>query len=322
MKGMVIYMEYIYLKHSDLKVSRLCVGGCPMGGYGWGNVNEVELVKAVCTAIDRGINFFDTADIYGIGKSEETLGNAVKGHRSKAVIATKFGVRIENGKTFYDNSPAWIIHALEASLKRLDTDYIDLYQIHYRDNQTDIEAILQTLDQLKTKGYIRYYGLSNLYRKDITEIRNYADQFVGFQDEYSLACRKNEKDMQELSDLLELTPITWGSLGQGILTGKYDINSTFGTDDRRQRDNYVNFHNEKLKKNMEIVEVIREISLEIEKQIPQVAIRFILDYLKESVAIVGVKTESQLLTNIDAMDWNLTKEQIEKLLIISEQSEK
>jgi Predicted oxidoreductases (related to aryl-alcohol dehydrogenases) len=289
-----------------------------MGGYGWGNVKEDELIKAVYAALDRGINFFDTADIYGLGKSEETLGKALSGNRSKAVIATKFGVRIENGKTFYDNTPAWITHALEASLRRLNTDYIDLYQIHYRDSLTDMETLLHTLDQLKTKGYIRYYGLSNIYQKDAAEIRNYADKFVGFQDEYSLACRKNEKDIQELSDLLELTPITWGSLGQGILTGKYHKDSTFGSDDRRQRDTYVNFHDEKLKKNLEIVEVMREISMEIGKQIPQIAIRFILDYLKESAAIVGVKNESQLLMNIDALDWNLTNEQLKKLLIISE----
>ena len=112
-------MEYLTLHNSDLRVSRLCMGGCPMGGYGWGNVQEKELLDAVCAALDNGVNFFDTADTYGLGQSERTLGKALAGRRDQAVIATKFGVRVENGKTFYDNSPQWIVKACEESLKWL-----------------------------------------------------------------------------------------------------------------------------------------------------------------------------------------------------------
>src|SRR5574344_654866 len=152
-------MEYITLKNSDLKVSRLCMGGCPMGGYGWGaNILEQELVDAVHCALDNGVNFFDTADVYGLGTSEKTLGKALKGNRNKAVIATKFGVRTSNGKTVYDNSPKYIEQALYASLKRLDTDYIDLYQVHYRDDKTSISSVIETLEKLRDKGYIRYFG--------------------------------------------------------------------------------------------------------------------------------------------------------------------
>ncbi len=311
-------MEFIKLLHSDLIVSRLCFGGCPMGGYGWGLVEESALIRSVQAALDNEVNFFDTADIYGVGQSELTLGKALKENRSKAVIATKFGVRIENGKTFYDNSPEWIIHAVEESLRRLNTDYIDLYQLHYRDNHTEFETIIETLDLLKSKGYIRYFGLSNLILKDIPEIHKYADCFVSFQDEYSLACRKNEKDILELSNQLNLTPITWGSLGQGILTGKYDINVSFSKEDRRSRLTYSNFHGEGLLNNLKIVEVMKLIASESGKPLPSIAIRFILDNLSSSVVIAGVKNEEQLLTNISAMDWKLTKEQINTLLQISE----
>lgn len=314
-------MEYITLKNSDLKVSRLCMGGCPMGGHGWGDVSENNLISAVHTAIDQGVNFFDTADTYGLGKSEETLGRATKGNREKVIIATKFGVRVENGNTFYDNSPEWIEKAVKGSLKRLGTDYIDLYQIHYRDNATNINDVIYKLEDLKDKGYIRYYGLSNIHQKDKSELNSHIGKFVSFQDEYSLACRMNEKDLQSLSNELELTPLTWGSLGQGILTGKYDIDVKFGSNDRRSRDIYVNFHGDKLKKNLEIVNVIRKISDQVGKSIPSVAIRFILDHISNSVVIAGIKNSNQLLSNLEAMDWNLSSKQIKDLIRISEDKE-
>ena len=291
------------------------MGGCPMGGYGWGsNVAEQELIDAVHTALDNGVNFFDTADTYGLGQSELTLGKALKGRREKAVIASKFGVHAMKGTpTFYDNSPDWIRTSIEGTLKRLGTDYLDLYQIHYRDGKTPIEEVIDTLDDLKKKGYIRYYGLSNIHQEDIAELKAQKGKFVSFQDEYSLACRKNEQDMINLADKLELSPLTWGSLGQGILTGKYDKNTTFSADDRRSRDIYVNFHGEKLLKNLEIVEVMKQISAENGKSVASIAIRFILDYLKESVVLVGVKRPSQLLSNVEAMGWKLSDEQLKLL---------
>lgn len=313
-------MEYITLKNSDLEVSRICMGGCPMGGYGWGsNVQEQELIDAVRAALDGGVNFFDTADTYGLGQSEITLGKALGSDRHKAVIATKFGVHAQQGKpTFYDNSPEWIRTALEGSLKRLGTDYIDLYQIHYRDEKTPLSEVVGTLEQLKEKGYIRYYGLSNIHSKDLAELREFRGKFVSFQDEYSLACRKNEEDMVNLSEELSLSPLTWGSLGQGILTGKYDKNTVFDSNDRRSRDIYVNFHGDKLIKNLEIVEKMKEIAEVNGKSVPSIAIRFILDYLKDSVVLVGIKRPAQLYSNLEAMGWNLTSQQIEMLDAVSE----
>ncbi len=312
-------MEYLTLKNSDLIVSRLCMGGCPMGGYGWGKVEEQDLLAAVHAAIEAGVTMFDTADTYGLGKSEETLAKALGNSRKDVVIATKFGVRVENGRTFYDNSPEWIHSAANASLRRLGTDYIDLYQVHYRDGKTPISTVIGTLEELKKEGKIRYYGLSNIHENDIAELKQYIGAFVSFQDEYSLACRKNESDIFRLSDELQLTPLTWGSLGQGILTGKYDKNSIFGTDDRRSRDVYVNFHGQKLLKNLEIVEVLKEIAQEVDNPIPSVAIRYILDYIPDSVVLAGIKNPKQLEGNCQAFGWKLSEKQIKKLDEVSKE---
>lgn len=311
-------MEYITLKNSDLTVSRLCMGGCPMGRYGWGVVQETELIDAVHTALDQGITFFDTADTYGLGQSEITLGKALGTHRKDVIVASKFGVRVGGGKTVYDNSPEWIREALEASLKRLGTDYIDLYHIHYRDGVTPIGIVIETLDELKQKGYIRYYGLSNIHRKDIEELKPYVGQFISFQDEYSLACRKNEEDMFEISEKLQMNPLTWGSLGQGILTGKYtEDNVNFGSDDRRSREIYVNFHGDKLIKNLEIVKVMKGIAAKYGKPVSAVAIRYILDYLPDSVVLCGAKRPGQVMDNVKGMEWRLDESDLKVLDEIS-----
>ena len=310
-------MEYITLKNSDLKVSRLCMGGCPMGGYGWGDVQEKELIDAVHAALDHGITIFDTADTYGLGQSEITLGKALGTRRRDVVIADKFGVRAGQGKTFYDNSPEYIKIALDASLSRLGTDYIDLYQVHYRDGVTPLPVVIETLDELKKAGKIRYYGLSNIHASDFQEISPFTGKIVSVQDEYSLACRKNERDLKKLSTDFQITPLTWGSLGQGILTGKYDKCAAFGSDDRRSRDIYVNFHGEKLLKNLEIVEAMKAIAADRGKPVSAVAIRFILDWLEGSVVLVGAKRPSQILGNIEGMDWKLTNEELHRLDDIS-----
>lgn len=293
------------------------MGGCPMGQYGWGAVQEEELLSAVSEAVENGINFFDTADTYGLGTSEKTLAKALGSRKNDVVIADKFGVRVENGHTFYDNSPEWIEKALAGSLQRLGRDYIDLYQIHYRDNVTPIESVVETLERLKEKGYIRYYGLSNIHEDDLGELKKYKGCFVSFQDEYSLACRKNEADIFKAQEQLDITPMTWGSLGQGILTGKYSKDSVFGKDDRRSRDIYVNFHGEKLEKNLQIVENMKPIAANHGKTPASAAIRFILDYIPDSVVLCGAKNPGQIRANAEAADWKLEPEELELLDKIS-----
>lgn len=310
-------MEYITLKNTDLSVSRFCMGGCPMGGYNWGKVQEDEFIGAIHKALDVGVNFFDTADTYGLGQSERTLAKGLGSHRNEVIIETKFGVRVGGGKTVYDNSPEYIEEALDGSLHRLNTDYIDIYLIHYRDGVTPIEDVVGKLTDLRNRGKIRYFGLSNISADGIDELRPYKGLFVNCQDEFSLACRKNENDLKTLQSELDLTPMTWGSLGQGILTGKYNKNSVFGNDDRRSLDIYVNFHGEKLEKNLKIVDVLREIATNRGKTLSACAIRFILDCLPESVSLAGIKRADQLISNLDAMDWHLTEEEFRMLDEIS-----
>ena len=309
-------MEYVTLKNSNLKVSRFQMGGCPMGGFGWGETNEQDFLNAINIAIENGVNFFDTADTDSLGQSEITLAKGIKGKRDKVVIQSKFGVRRIDGKTLYDNSPKYMRSALEESLKRLNTDYIDVYVIHYRDN-TPIEQVVDGLKALQKEGKIRYFGLSNIKKDGLQELLPYKNLFVNCQDEYSLACRKHEEDLLKVVEKLNVTPLTWGSLGQGILTGKYDINTVFDSNDRRSREIYVNFHGEKLKKNLEIVEKLKIIAASHGKTVPATAIRFILDNIKDSVVIAGVKNEKQMLSNLDALDWHLTKEEIEILNEVS-----
>ncbi len=310
-------MEYITLKNSDLKVSRLCMGGCPMGGYGWGDVQEQELIDAVHTCLDKGINFFDTSDTYGLGQSERTLSKALGERRKDVVIQTKFGVRYANGGSTYDNSPAYIEEALEKSLKNLNTDYVDVYVIHYLDGNTPIEDVIGKLEDLKQQGKIRYFGLSNYHGDEMKELEPFKDKFVCCQDEYSLACRKNEQDLMTLSQDFGFSPLTWGSLGQGILTGKYTKDAFFGSNDRRSRDIYVNFHGEKLLKNLEVVEAMRPIAEAHKVSVAAVAIRFIMDKLNESVVLVGAKRSLQVMGNVESVDWNLTGEELKMLDQIS-----
>lgn len=313
-------MQKLKIQKTDLEVSALCMGGCPLGGYGWGDVSRQELINAVKTAATNGINFFDTADTYGLGESERTLCEALGADKNNVVITTKFGVRVENGKTTYDNSRDYIFSAVEGSLKRLGRDCIDLYQVHYRDGKTPLSDVAESLERLKEQGKIRYYGLSNIHKEDEEELRSFSSNpFVSFQDEYSLACRKNENEMFSFRDNFKMTPFTWGSLGQGILSGKYDKNCKFEANDRRSRDIYVNFHGEKLLKNLEIVEVLKEIANETGKSVSSVAIRWILDYLKDSVVIVGAKNPKQVLQNAESLSFSLTAEQIDRLEKISKE---
>lgn len=284
-----------------------------MGGYGWGNVQESELLDAISEALDKGVNFFDTADTYGLGQSERTLAKGLGERRKNVVIESKFGVRVGGGKTVYDNSPEYIQTALEESLRRLNTDYIDIYTIHYRDGKTPIADVIGKLDELKAAGKIRYYGLSNIHGNEADELIPYAEKFVCCQDEFSLACRKNEADLFSLQSKLHVTPMTWGSLGQGILTGKYGADVKFGADDRRSREIYVNFHGEKLKQNLRIVEVLKKIAENHGRTVAACAIRWILDTLPESVVLAGVKRPSQLDSNIEAMDWHLGIEEMKEL---------
>ncbi len=311
-------MEYINLKNSDLTVSRFCMGGCPMGGYGWGEVHEEDFIDAIHTALDLGVNFFDTADTYGLGQSEKTLSKGLGAERQKVIIQTKFGVRVQKGKgTLIDNSPAYLQKALENSLRRLNTDYIDIYVVHYWDQKTPPADFVNELEKQKHAGKIRYYGLSNARPEVLALCRPFIGQFVTCQHEFSLCCRQWEAEIRQTVDIMDVTPLTWGSLGQGILSGKYDENTTFGENDRRSRQIYTNFHGEKLKDNLRIVKELREVAANHEKSCAATAVRFIMDLFPMGVPIVGIKNAKQLRDIVSAQDWHLALREMTQLNRIS-----
>ncbi|MCE5342024.1 MAG: aldo/keto reductase [Eubacteriales bacterium] len=311
-------METITLKGTPLSVSRLCMGGCPAGEYGWGNVSRSEVERAMLRALEVGVNFFDTADIYGLGRSEETLGETLHAYRDTVVIATKFGVRVENGTTFQDNSPAYIEKALSASLKRLRTDHIDLYQVHNLDGCTPIPMMMEALIAHKVRGDIRAIGLSNITLEAVPELLPYREHIASFQNHFSLAHRDDEAAMRQIAAQLEAAPLTWGSLGQGILTGKYGADVLFGADDRRSRPEYTNFYGEKLLQNLRIVEAMRPIAEAHGVPLAGVAVGWIWDTLPGSVVITGVKSPGQAEDNTQAMTFTLTEQERAALDAVSQ----
>lgn len=313
-------METTHLNGIQLPASRLCMGGCPAGEYGWGNVSRADVEAAMLHAVEMGVNFFDTADTYGLGRSEETLGEILRPHRAKVLLATKFGVRVENGKTFFDNSPAYIEAALHQSLKRLHTDYIDLYQVHYLDGVTPVPEMMEALIAHKRQGKIRAIGLSNLTLKNIDPFLPYADHLASFQHHFSLAHRNDEGIIRAIAKGLSIAPLTWGSLGQGILTGKYGKDVHFEADDRRSRAIYDNFYGDKLDQNLRIVETMRPIAAKYGVPIASVAVRWILGALQNSVVITGVKTPRQAEDNALAFTFRLTEEELAALDAVSRES--
>lgn len=313
-------MEYIKLNNTDLTVSRIAIGGDPMGLHAWGDTSEEEMIDAVHAGIEQGINYFDTADVYGLGTAEQILAKAIGNKRKDVVIATKFGVRrIDNNtRTIHDISPAWMRQAVEGSLRRLNTDYIDIYQIHYLDGVTPFGTVIEELEKLKAEGKIRYYGLSNVSIKDLEILKPFASKFSSFQNQFSLACRDFDKDIHVLSEELCATPLTWGSLGQGILTGKYGRDVVMDKNDKRSRDTFPNFHGAKLQKNLDIVDEMKKMEPKYGKKPASIALRFIMDYLPKSVALVGVKRKSQVLSNCEAFGWKLDQEDLELLDRVSQ----
>ncbi|MCI5955644.1 MAG: aldo/keto reductase [Clostridiales bacterium] len=306
-------MQSIRLKGIALPVSRLCVGGCPAGEYGWGKVDHAQIEGAIRRAYELGLNFFDTADTYGLGRSEQNMGEVLRPVRERVVIATKFGVRVEGGKTFYDNSPAYIDRALGESLKRLHTDYIDLYQVHYLDGHTPVEELMEALIRHKRSGKILAIGLSNITPGQAAAFAPYAQEIATFQNHYSLAHRGDEAAVLQTAQALSAAPFTWGSLGQGILTGKYGADVHFDKDDRRSRAVYDNFYGDKLQKNLRIVEAMRPIAEAHGVPVAAVAVRWILDHLPGSAVITGMKSPAQAASNAIALSFALTQAELAAL---------
>lgn len=308
-------MEHIRLSNSDLEVSRICFGGEQLGGFGWGSYDIKNTIDAANQGIERGLNFFDTADCYGLGESEINLGKLIKGRRDKCIIGTKFGVNINKNATknrvSYNNNSSYIEKALHDSLNRLNTDYIDLYQVHYWDKKTPLESVFSTLEKYCESGKIRYYGISNFDCLDIK--KEDFPHLLSFSYEYSLANREKE---EIIANHIKkgLSFLTFGALGQGILTGKYNKQTSFDFTDRRHKEAYVNFFGEKLEHNLRIVEVMRQISQNYQGvSVAQIALRWIIEKLPSAVLVTGIKKMSQLDDNLNIFNFELTEDEMSKL---------
>lgn len=292
-------MQFITINETDLMVSRIGLGGWSWGGSGWGRVDEGEVRRAIAASVDEGVNLFDTADVYGFGRSERVLSEGLGNSLQKAIIATKFGVKWDSsGKTGRDCSPAYVVSALHDSLRRLRREQIDLYQIHWPDPSTPIEKTMGALNRCREQGKIRYIGCSNFSRRQLLEARQFGS-VVSIQAPYSIVDRRAQVDFLA-EDPLPVALLAYSPLAQGLLTGKYDVTARFGSADVRSRTGY--FSGEVLRSHLRRVAQLREVAKRNGRKVSQVAIRWVLDTPGVSVALVGVKNPEQLTENL-AVDW-------------------
>jgi aryl-alcohol dehydrogenase-like predicted oxidoreductase len=308
-------MTYSDLQGLDIKLSSLGLGCLQLGGHGWGNVSEAEMVKAIHKAIDSGVTFFDTAPIYGLGRSEEVLGKTLGAKRKNVIIATKVGLVWRKDKTFAkftDSSPANINREIDMSLRRLNTDYIDLYQIHWPDPNTPIEDTLFAMEKLKQSGKIRCIGCCNFSLELLKESLKY-DGVKTLQVPYSLIERRVEQDLLPFCKEYGIGVLAYSPLARGLLTGKYDRNIEFGPDDNRSRSEDEYFHGEAFLKNLEIVEKVKVIAKRLNKTPAQIALRWLLKNPCVTAAIFGAKNALQVEENIVSSDFILPQEDMEFL---------
>lgn len=299
-------IESIRLPELAEPVSRIALGGCPLGGHGWGAVDDTESVAAVRAAVHAGVTFFDTADIYGLGQSEELLSRALAEDRHRVTVATKFGVRMRpDGSTFRDVSPAWARLAVEASLRRLRLERIPLYYMHWPDDRTSIEDVVGALVDLRDEGKIGAIGLSNVTAAQVARANRVA-RISAVQIQYSLVDRLAAEALLETTQGLAIPLITWGSLAQGLLTGKYDERSVFDSTDRRSR--YENFQQPKLAQNMRVVRRLRTVSSVTGGTPAQVAIQWLLNQKGVAVTLFGAKDPFQVIDVCGSSKLKLTDE--------------
>ena len=296
-------MEYKKLGSTDLIISRIGFGGWAIGGYGYGQADDQSSIKTIKTALEAGINFFDTADVYGFGHSEKILTKALGPRRHEVTIATKFGLRWNaSGAVTLDCSPKRVTEALEASLRRLKLDCIPLYQIHKYDPKTPLTETMAALKKCQAAGKIRYIGCSNFSASSVSAAgalgRLESNQLL-----YNLIQRETESDLKQC-EKNGLSIIAYSVLARGLFSGKFNLSVAFSDKDTRARD--PNFSAKKLKKNLEIVELLKKIGRSYRKTPGQVAIRWVLDNPAVTTALAGAKTPEQILENIQASDWHLT----------------
>jgi len=321
-------MEYRKLGGSGLSVPVLSLGTATFGGTNdffkrWGQTAVKEASRLIDISLDHGVNFFDTADVYSQGASEEILGAALKGRRADAIISTKGTFTMGDGPNDKGSSRYHLIRAVEASLSRLDTDYIDVYFMHGYDPLTPMEETLSTLDTLIRSGKIRYIGCSNFAGWQLMKALATSDKYglaryVVYQGYYSLIGREYEWELMPLAQDQKVGLMVWSPLGWGRLTGK--IRSGQPLPEGRIKsggdEGGPEVSNDHLFK---VVDALDEIAQETGKTIPQVALNWLLQRPAVSNIVIGARNEEQLIQNLGAVGWTLTSDQIAKLEMVSHQ---
>jgi aryl-alcohol dehydrogenase-like predicted oxidoreductase len=317
-------MEYRQLGGSGFKVPALCLGTGTFGGSNeffkaWGAVGVEDATRLVDICLEAGMNFFDSADVYSDGMAEEVLGGAIKGRRDQMLISTKATFRNGNGPNDVGSSRFHLLRTVEASLRRLGTDYIDLFQLHGFDAMTPIEEVLATLDDLVRAGKIRYVGCSNFsgwhLMKSLAISEKYGLQrYIAHQAYYSLVGREYEWELMPLALDQKVGTVVWSPLGWGRLTGKVRRGQprpeTSRLNDPRSSEAGPPVDDEYLYK---VVDALDGVAAETGKTVPQVAINWLLQRPTVATVIIGARNEEQLRQNLAVVGWNLTPEQIAKL---------
>ena len=315
-------MEFRQLGKSGLKVPVLSYGTGTFGGgneffKAWGASDVAEATRLVDICLDAGVNLFDTADVYSNGLSETILGKTIANRRDKVLISTKTTFRFGDGPNDVGSSRYHLIQACEASLRRLGTDYIDIYHLHGFDALTPVEEVLSTLDNLVQSGKVRYIACSNFSGWHLMKSLDVADRYgwsryVGHQVYYSLVGREYEWELMPLGLDQGVGALIWSPLGWGRLTGKIrrgqplpQVSRLHKTADQgpQMPDEYL----------YGVVDALDEVAKETGKTVPQIALNWLLQRPTVSTVIMGARNEQQLRQNLDAAGWNLTPEQVAKL---------
>ena len=320
-------MEYRQLGGSGFKVPVLSFGTGTFGGKGeffaaWGSSDVAEATRLVDICLDAGLTLFDSADIYSAGAAEEVLGEALKGRRDQVLISTKATFRSGPGANDVGSSRFHLTQAIEGSLKRLQTDYIDLFQLHGFDALTPIDEVLSTLDDFVRAGKIRYIGCSNFSGWHLMKSLAIADRYnlprhVAHQAYYSLIGREYEWELMPLGLDQKVGALVWSPLGWGRLTGKIRRGQPLPEKSRLHKtaDMGPRVDDEYLYK---VVDALDEVAQETGKTVPQIALNWLLQRPTVASVIIGARNEEQLKQNLGAVGWALTPDQVKKLDVASE----
>jgi aryl-alcohol dehydrogenase-like predicted oxidoreductase len=323
------FMEYRQLGHSGLKVPVLSFGtGTFSGGNdifkAWGETDVREATHLVDICLEAGVNLFDTADVYSNGLSEEILGKAIAGRRGQVLISTKTTFKMGEGPNDLGSSRHHILQACEASLRRLGTDYIDIYHMHGFDAITPIDETIETLDTLVRSGKVRYIACSNFsgwhLMKSLATSKKYGwARYVAHQVYYSLVGREYEWELMPLGLDQKVGALVWSPLAWARLTGKIRRNQPVPAVSRLHKtsDAGPQVAEEYL---YNVVDAIDQVAKETGKTVPQISLNWLLQRPTVSSLIIGARNEEQLRQNLAAADWKLTPEQVARLDAASAQT--